>query len=173
MLFRSNAAIEAARAGDQGKGFAVVAQEVRSLAEQSKQATAQVRTILTEVQKATSAAVMATEQGTKAVETGVKQASQTGEAVQKLATSISEAAQAATQIVASIQQQSLGMDQVTLAMGNIKEASAQNVEGTKQAQVAAQNLQEMGLKLKQVVEQYKVGHEGDAGAKVRHAVSGA
>ena len=172
-LLAVNAAIEAAKAGDQGKGFAVVAQEVRSLAEQSKQATAQVRTILTEVQKATSAAVMATEQGTKAVETGVKQASQAGEAVQKLATSISEAAQAATQIVASSQQQALGMDQVTLAMESIKEASTQNVAGTKQAQVAAQNLQEMGLKLKQVVEQYKVGKEGDAGTKVRHAVSGA
>ncbi len=172
-LLAVNAAIEAAKAGDQGKGFAVVAQEVRSLAEQSKQATAQVRTILTEVQKATSAAVMATEQGTKAVETGVKQASQAGEAVQKLATSISEAAQAATQIVASSQQQSLGMDQVTSAMESIKEASTQNVAGTKQAQIAAQNLQEMGLKLKQVVEQYRVGDEGHAGTKGRHAVSGA
>ncbi len=171
-LLAVNAAIEAAKAGDQGKGFAVVAQEVRSLAEQSKQATAQVRTILTDVQKATSAAVMATEQGTKAVEAGAKQASQAGEAVQKLAASISEAAQAATQIVASSQQQLLGMDQVTSAMESIKEASTQNVAGTKQAQVAAQNLQELGLKLKQVVEQYKVGDEGHVGTKVRHAVSG-
>lgn len=172
-LLAVNAAIEAAKAGDQGKGFAVVAQEVRSLAEQSKQATAQVRTILTDVQKATSAAVMATEQGTKAVEAGAKQASQAGDAVQKLAASILEASQAATQIAVSSQQQLLGMDQVTSAMENIKEASTQNVAGTKQAQVAAQNLQELGLKLKQVVEQYKVGDEGDAGTKVRHAVSGA
>ena len=62
-LLAVNAAIEATRAGEFGKGFAVVAQEVKSLAEQSRQATAQVRTILMEVQKATSAAVMATEQG--------------------------------------------------------------------------------------------------------------
>jgi methyl-accepting chemotaxis protein len=72
-LLAVNAAIEAAKAGEQGKGFAVVAQEVKSLAEQSKQATAQVRTILNDIQTAMSAAVMATEQGSKAVDAGVKQ----------------------------------------------------------------------------------------------------
>ena len=72
-LWAVNAAIEAAKAGEQGKGFAVVAQEVKSLAEQSKQATAQVRTILNDIQTAMSAAVMATEQGSKAVDAGVKQ----------------------------------------------------------------------------------------------------
>ena len=65
-LLAVNAAIEAAKAGDQGRGFAVVAQEIKNLAEQSKQATTQVRTILNDIQKATSAAVMATEQGSKA-----------------------------------------------------------------------------------------------------------
>lgn len=60
-LLAVNAAIEATKAGEQGKGFGVVAQEIRSLAEQSKQATAQVRTILGDIQKATSAAVLATD----------------------------------------------------------------------------------------------------------------
>ena len=78
-LLAVNAAIEAARAGEQGKGFAVVAQEIKSLAEQSKQATAQVRTILSDIQKATGAAVMATEQGSKAVEAGVKQSTEARE----------------------------------------------------------------------------------------------
>jgi methyl-accepting chemotaxis protein len=72
-LLAVNASIEAAKAGEQGQGFAVVAQEVRSLAQQSKQATAQVRTILTDFQKATSAAVLAAEQGSTAVDSGVKQ----------------------------------------------------------------------------------------------------
>lgn len=146
-LLAVNAAIEAARAGEQGKGFAVVAQEVKSLAEQSKQATGQVRTILGEIQKATGAAVLATEQGGKAVEAGVKQSAETGESIRVLAESVTEAAQAATQIAASSQQQMVGMDQVALAMDNIKQASVQNVAGTRQAETAAQNLHELGRKL--------------------------
>jgi len=151
-LLAVNAAIEAAKAGEQGKGFAVVAQEVKSLAQQSKQATAQVRTILSDIQKATSAAVMATEQGSKAVEAGVKQSTEAGESIRVLADSITEAEQAATQIAASSQQQLVGMDQVALAMENIKQASVQNVAGTKQAETAAQNLNGLGQKLKQLVE---------------------
>jgi methyl-accepting chemotaxis protein len=151
-----NAAIEAARAGEHGKGFGVVAQEVKSLAEQSKQATAQVRAILGDIQKATGAAVLATEQGNKAVESGVKQTTETGESIRLLAESINEAAQAATQIAASSQQQMVGMDQVALAMENIKQASVQNVAGTKQAEVAAQSLHELGQRLKRLAEQYKV-----------------
>jgi len=146
-LLAVNAAIEAARAGEQGKGFAVVAQEIKSLAEQSKQATGQVRTILGEIQKATGAAVMATEQGSKAVAAGLKQSGEAGESIRQLAESVNEAAQAATQIAASSQQQMVGMDQVALAMENIKQASLQNVAGTRQAETAAHSLHELGLKL--------------------------
>lgn len=155
-LLAVNAAIEANKAGEQGKGFVVVAQEVKSLAEQSKQATAQVRTILGDIQRATSTAVLATEQGNKAVLAGVKQTAETGESIRLLADSIAEAAQAATQIAASSQQQMVGMDQVALAMENIKQASMQNVSGTKQAEVAAQSLHELGQKLQQLAAQYKV-----------------
>ena len=150
-LLAVNAAIEAARAGEQGKGFAVVAQEVKSLAEQSKQATSQVRTILGDIQKATSAAVMATEQGNKAVEAGVKQSSEAGDAIRLLADGVTEAAQAAVQIAASSQQQMVGMDQVALAMENIKQASMQNVSGTRQAEVAAQSLHTLGQKLSAMI----------------------
>jgi len=155
-LLAVNAAIEAAKAGEQGKGFGVVAQEVKSLAEQSKQATAQVRTILGDIQKATSAAVMATEQGTKAVAAGVRQSTEAGESIRMLADSIAEAAQAAAQIAASSQQQLAGIEQVALAMENIKQASTQNVAGTKQTEIAARNLHDLGQKLKQVVERYTV-----------------
>ncbi len=146
-----NAAIEATKAGEQGKGFGVVAQEVKSLAEQSKQATAQVRGILGDIQKATGAAVLATEQGSKAVEAGMRQTAEAGESIRLLADSIAEAVQAAMQIAASSQQQMVGMDQVALAMENIKQASTQNVAGTRQAELAAQNLHELGQKLSAMI----------------------
>ncbi|MFZ2411497.1 MAG: methyl-accepting chemotaxis protein [Candidatus Methanoperedens sp.] len=155
-LLAVNAAIEAAKAGEQGKGFAVVAGEIKSLAEQSKQATAQVRSILTDIQKATSAAVMATEQASKAVDAGVKQAAVAGEAIGNLAGTVMEASQAATQVAASSQQQLVGIDQISKAMENIKQATQQNVAGAKQAEKAAQDLNELGLKLKAMVEENKV-----------------
>ncbi|MBI5677674.1 MAG: HAMP domain-containing protein [Planctomycetes bacterium] len=155
-LLAVNAAIEAAKAGEHGKGFVVVAQEIKSHAEQSKQATKQVRTILNDIQKASSAAVMATEKGSKAVDATVKQSSGTGDAIRELSRSIAEAAQAVTQIAASSQQELVGMDQVALAMTNIKQATAQNAASTKQVESTVRNLQELGRKLKTLVEYYKI-----------------
>jgi methyl-accepting chemotaxis protein len=155
-LLAVNAAIEAAKAGEHGKGFGVVAQEVKSLAEQSRQATERVRTILGDIQKATTAAVMATEQGGKAVEAGARHTEVAGESFGSLAGSVTEAAQAATQIAASSQQQLVGMDQVAGAMENIKLASAQNVASAKQLETSARNLNELGQRLKHLVESYTV-----------------
>ena len=155
-LLAVNAAIEATRAGEYGRGFAVVAQEVKSLAEQSRQATTLVRTILMEVQKATSAAVMATEQGTKAVAAGVKQATEAGDSIRALTGSVGEAAQAATQIAASSQQQLVGMDQIASAIANIRQATTQNMAGTRQLESSARSLQELGGRLKVLVERQRV-----------------
>lgn len=153
-LLAVNAAIEAAKAGDQGKGFAVVAQEVRSLAEQSKQATIQVRNILNDIQNSTSKAVMATEQGSKSVSQGLAQSAQTNESISFLSLGINKVAQAATQISLSSQQQLVGVDQVTIAMTNIKDATNQQVDHMQQIEGGVQGLNAVGLSLKQLVQKY-------------------
>ena len=155
-LLAVNAAIEAAKAGEHGKGFAVVAQEIKSLAEQSKQATKQVRGILNSIQKATGVAVMATEQGSKAVDQGTKESMNANESIRTLSASFSETVQSAGQIAASTQEQLTGMDQVAMAMESIKAASQQNVASMKQLETAAQTLKDIGHKFTELVGRYKV-----------------
>jgi methyl-accepting chemotaxis protein len=155
-LLSVNASIEAAKAGEYGKGFAVVAQEVKSLADQSKEATKQVRTILNDIQKATSNAVMATERGSKAVEKGVDLAARSGDTIRTLSESMAESAQAAAQISSSSQQQLVGMDQLVQAMESIKEASMQNVDGARQLEGAIKGLEKLGRGLKGMADRFKV-----------------
>ena len=155
-LLAVNASIEASKAGEHGKGFMIVAQEIKSMSELSKQATKQVRSILHDIQKSSSAAVLATERGSKAVEATVRQSSGTGDAIEALASSIGEASQAVIQIAASNQQQLIGMDQVAVAMNNIKQATTQNAASTKQVEITIRNLQDLGGKLKEMVRHYRV-----------------
>jgi methyl-accepting chemotaxis protein len=155
-LLSVNAAIEAAKAGEQGKGFAVVAREVKNLAEGSRQATRQVRTILGDIQKATGKAVMATEQGNKAVDSGIIQSGEVREALKSLAESIAESTQMAIQITAASQQQYAGVDQVTQAMENIREASRQNVDAARHLEDAARDIDALSRRLQETAGKYKL-----------------
>jgi methyl-accepting chemotaxis protein len=150
-LLALNAAIEASRAGEQGRGFSVVASEIKSLADQSKKATAQVRQILGDIQKSTNTAVFVTEQGTKTVHQAIRAATESGETITSLVDTIDIAARAAAQISASASQQATGMTQIHQAMAHINEASNQNLAATRQSEQAAQDLHTMGTRLKAMV----------------------
>ena len=155
-LLAVNAAIEAAKAGEHGRGFTVVAQEIRSLADQSKKATIQIKEILNEINKSVNHAVAVTELGTKTVDEGRNLVAQSGEVIELLAENVEETAQASIQISSSNQQQMAGMEQIVPAMENIKQASEQNVIGMKQAQAAAHDLNNLGQNLKEVIEKFNL-----------------
>jgi methyl-accepting chemotaxis protein len=155
-LLALNAAIEAAAAGEHGRSFAVVASEMKNLAQQSKQATVQVRSILGEIQKGINTSVMLTEEAVKRVEAGRQQADVAERTIQEMAESIIQSIQAFQQIVAATNQQQIGFDQVTRAIQNIRDASEQTAIGTRQLEQAAGNLGDLGRKLQAVVEIYRV-----------------
>jgi len=154
-LLALNAAMEAARAGEAGRGFAVVAGEVRNLAEQSRQATAQVSGILSEIQKAANTAVMVTEKGTKSAEAGVELAQATGNSIRVIGEHTQKAVVAAQQIATSARQQLTGMDQITHAMENINKGAIYTQKGMQQVDLAAQTLNDLAMQLASIVQQYK------------------
>jgi methyl-accepting chemotaxis protein len=151
-----NAAIEAARAGEQGKSFAVVAQNVRDLAERSKNATQQVQEILSEIQRATNAAVMVTEEGTKGVEKGVGFAKQAGEVIHQIASEVEIGSQANTQMAAAAHQQKAGMEQIQQAMLAIQQATRESLASTQQAETAARDLHTLAQTLQNAIAVYNV-----------------
>ena len=155
-LLALNASIEAARAGEHGRGFAVVAEEVTKLAEQSKDATAQVEAILSDVQAATSAAVLASQEGTKVVEHGLELTGHAGEGIRSLSGTIQASCDAAQQIAASAHEQSVGIEQIAQAMSHVNEGTTQFVEGANQSQMAAEKLNELAGQLAAVTERYRV-----------------
>ncbi len=153
-LLALNAAIEAARAGEHGRGFSVVAGEIRSLAEQSRQATQQVGRILGEIQKATNTAVIATEEGSKRVDGGVELANRAGDDIHTLADAIREAADAARLIASTTQQQSAGVEQVAEAMLGINESTNQTAAGLKQTELSAVQLARTAERMNGLIEQF-------------------
>jgi methyl-accepting chemotaxis protein len=154
-LLAINAAIEASRAGEQGKGFGVVAQEIKLLAEQSKEATARVKNILGEIQRATNSAVMTTEQGIKVADAGVDSIARVLAVIEDLQAAVRYASQNAQLISASVRQHSAGMEQVKGAMHSIESTTQENLKSATNTRDSAQTLSELAGRLKNLVEGYQ------------------
>ncbi len=155
-LLAVNASIEAARAGDYGKGFAVVAQEIKSLADQSNEATEEIRRILAQVSEAINAVVTATDRGRGAVDTGVAQSGHVGESIETLAHSVNESAQAASVIDATGEQQVQGLDQLAEAMAQIDQAMREGRDASGKLELSVDQLTDLAQRLKQLVAHYRM-----------------
>ena len=155
-LLALNASIEAAKAGEQGRGFAVVAAEVRNLADQSKDATAAVRSILGEIQRATNAVVLATEVGSRSAEQRSGQAQHAGQVIGQLTDVVHQAAQAVQVIAVSAHEQSVGMDQISAAMNEVRDASTSYVEGSTALQQSASDLDAVATALRELASRYRL-----------------
>jgi len=155
-LLALNAAIEAAAAGENGRSFAVVASEMKILADQAKDATNQVRSILGDIQRGINASVMLTEEAVKRVTAGKERTDTTQQTITEISSRIQESVQTFQQIVASTNQQQLGIEQVMGALQNIRQASQQTAAGTRQLDMAAANLSDLSQQLLGLVERYRV-----------------
>ena len=151
-----NASIEAAKAGEAGKGFAVVAAEVRELAEQSQQSTAQVQKILQDIRHATDRAVMATEQGSKGVDAGMVSVQRSGIVMKQLGAVVRETALVSQQIAAVVKQKFIGLEQVTTAMKDINKVTAQFVVSTQQSKASTVGISRVADQLRDSVSAYKL-----------------
>jgi methyl-accepting chemotaxis protein len=132
-LLALNAAMEAARAGEHGRGFSVVANEIRSLASQSKESTAQVRKLLGEIRRATDAAADAMDDGSTKVDAGVVLAKRAGERIEVLNRLIGEAVEAARLIATAAKHQGTGVSEAAEAIRIINSDSSVVVENTQRS----------------------------------------
>lgn len=155
-LVALNAAIEAADAREDGRRFSVVAHEIKNLADQAKDATRQVRTILEEIQRGINTSVMLTEEAVKRVEYGRDKTAVAEDTITKMSQNIQESANAFQQIVGATNQQQIGIEQVTQALVEIRQATQQTASSTSQLNHAAGNLNTLAQQLRRVVEKYRV-----------------
>lgn len=137
-LLALNAAIEAARAGEQGRGFAVVADEVRKLAEDSGNAAKEIAQLIRDIQTGTGEAVYSMETGTEKVSVGAKALHETVSVVQSIVESGERVARMAQEIAAAAEEQSATIEEITSSVEEVSAIAEQSAAGTEQASASVQ-----------------------------------
>ena len=155
-LLALNAAIEAARAGEQGRGFAVVADEVRALAERTTRATREIGEMIKAIQNETKGAVAAMEQGVHQVEQGTAEAAKSGNALRDILDQINAVAMQVNQIATAAEEQTATTSEISNNMQQITRVVQDTASGAHQSVAAAAHLKGNAEELQKLVRQFKL-----------------
>ena len=155
-LLALNAAIEAARAGEQGKGFAVVADEVRKLAERTAKATSEIGSMIGAIQDEVQKSVTSMGEVSKMVGTGVEFSTQTGEALEKIVSSVSELQMMVQQIASATEEMSATSEHISGDIMAVARVSKETSTGSEQIADASSEVARLASRLLTMGEQFKV-----------------
>jgi methyl-accepting chemotaxis protein len=155
-LLALNAAIEAARAGEQGRGFAVVADEVRKLAERTSQATTEIGAMIGAIQREVEKAIRKMEEGTERVTVGVKFATKAGDALQTIVRSVQGLQTMVQEIASATEEMSSTSEQISADIDAIALVSKEASSGSEQIADSAADLAQLSTTLQRLVGRFKV-----------------